>query len=97
MLDPYIRMALTQLSNGTFQAQVKVPDVYGVFKWVLDYRRLGYSWISEVQVVPIRPFRHDEYERFIIQAYPYYISVTSMMAGFFVLGLIFMNPLSGKV
>eukprot|EP00204_Picochlorum_oklahomense_P002003 CAMPEP_0118798328 /NCGR_PEP_ID=MMETSP1161-20130426/729_1 /TAXON_ID=249345 /ORGANISM="Picochlorum oklahomensis, Strain CCMP2329" /LENGTH=370 /DNA_ID=CAMNT_0006725715 /DNA_START=72 /DNA_END=1181 /DNA_ORIENTATION=- len=33
MLDPYIRKTLTHLGNGTFTAQVKVPDVYGVFKW----------------------------------------------------------------
>ncbi len=23
-----------------------MPDTYGVFKWVLDYRRLGYSYIE---------------------------------------------------
>ena len=26
--------------------QVKVPDTYGVFKWVVDYRRLGYSYVE---------------------------------------------------
>jgi oligosaccharyltransferase complex subunit beta len=40
--------------------------------------------------VSIRPFHHDEYERFIFSAYPYYTSTFSMMAGFFIFGLFFM-------
>ena len=90
MLDPHVRSTLTSNGNGTFSAVVKVPDAYGVFKWVLDYRRLGYSWLSEVVTVPVRPYRHYEYERFIVQAYPYYASVASMMAGFFALGFFFL-------
>jgi oligosaccharyltransferase complex subunit beta len=40
--------------------------------------------------VSIRPFHHDEYERFILQAYPYYTSALSMMAGFLVFGVAFL-------
>lgn len=90
MLDPYIRAVLAPQGNGTFSTVVKIPDTYGVFKWVLDYRRPGLSWINIVEVVPVRPFRHDEYERFIVQAYPYYASTMSMMAGFFALGFLFL-------
>lgn len=90
MLDPYIRKTLTDSGNGTFYTEIKVPDVYGVFKWVLDYRRPGYSVITKSEQIPIRPYRHDEYERFILQAYPYYATVVSMMGGFFVLGLSFL-------
>jgi oligosaccharyltransferase complex subunit beta len=91
MLDPHVRTTLKSSSgNGTFSAVVKVPDTYGVFKWVLDYRRLGYSWLMEEVTVPVRPFRHYEYERFIAQAYPYYASAASMMAGFFALGFFFL-------
>lgn len=93
MLDPYIRTYLSQNStngNGTYSTIVKVPDTYGVFKWVLTYHRLGYSWLDIVHTVPVRPFRHYEYERFIVQAYPYYASTVSMMAGFFALGFLFL-------
>ena len=38
------------------------------------------------ETVPIRPFKHNEYERFIVQAYPYYASLISMMAGFLAVG-----------
>lgn len=46
MLDPYVRATLAHDSAGRFSAVVKVPDVYGVFKWRLDHRRLGYSYIE---------------------------------------------------
>lgn len=90
MLDPYVRSTLGHDGSGRFSTQVKVPDSYGVFKWVLDYRRLGYSFIDMIETVPIRPFKHNEYERFILQAYPYYASVASMMAGFVAVGFFFL-------
>ncbi|KAL4458520.1 hypothetical protein ABPG75_013385 [Micractinium tetrahymenae] len=90
MLDPYIRTSLKHDGQGRFATQVKVPDVYGVFKWVLEYRRLGYSFIELTETVPIRPFKHNEYERFIVQAYPYYASCASMMAGFLAVGAFFL-------
>lgn len=46
MLDPYVRSWLRHDGSGRFSALVKVPDAYGVFKWVVDYRRLGYSYIE---------------------------------------------------
>lgn len=90
MLDPHIRTTLKHDGQGRFAAQVKVPDVYGVFKWVLQYRRLGYSFIELTETVPIRPFKHNEYERFIVQAYPYYASCASMMVGFLAVGAFFL-------
>lgn len=74
------------LAQGTFSTVVHVPDVYGVFKFVINYKRKGLSVIHLEEQVPIRPYRHNEYERFILAAYPYYTSAFSMMVGFFVLG-----------
>jgi oligosaccharyltransferase complex subunit beta len=76
--------------QGTFSAQVRIPDVYGVFKWVLNYHRPGYSWVELSETVPVRPYKHSEYERFITQAYPYYASAMAMMCGFFGLGFVFL-------
>ncbi|EFN54342.1 hypothetical protein CHLNCDRAFT_8673, partial [Chlorella variabilis] len=90
MLDPYVRATLAHDDAGRFAVRVTVPDTYGVFKWVLEYRRLGYSFIELTETVPIRPFKHHEYERFIVQAYPYYASVASMMAGFMAVGFFFL-------
>lgn len=91
MLSPYIRKTLKHSSNGTFSTNMMLPDVYGVFKWIVDYRRPGYTTLSLSEQIPITPFRHNEYERFVPQAFPYYASVMSMMAGFFILGLFFLN------
>lgn len=87
MMDPYVRTALTPDDKGVFSTDIHVPDVYGVFKFVVNYRRPGYSWIAIEEQVPIRPFRHNEYPRFLPCAYPYYAGAASMMAGFFALGV----------
>ena len=40
--------------------------------------------------VSVRPFRHNEFERFLVAAYPYYASVFSTMAAFFLFGFVFL-------
>eukprot|EP00898_Chlorokybus_atmophyticus_P009048 jgi/Chlat1/9144/Chrsp97S08394 len=90
MLDPYIRTTLSQDGKGKFFTTFESPDVYGVFKFVLDYRRVGYTHLQLSTQVPVRPFRHNEYERFIPSAFPYYASAFSMMGGFVIFGLAFL-------
>lgn len=90
MLDPYVRLTMKHDGRGTYSVSFKVPDVYGVFKYSLHYKHLGFSYIDLEQVVPVRPYRHNEYPRFLTCAYPYYASAVSTMAAFFVLGLYFL-------
>ncbi|KAF5826804.1 dolichyl-diphosphooligosaccharide--protein glycosyltransferase 48 kDa subunit precursor [Dunaliella salina] len=90
MLDPYVRLGLQHDGTGTFSVQFKVPDVYGVFKYVLEYQHAGYSYIHLSKQVPVRPFRHNEFERFLVCAYPYYASAASSCVAFFVLGWFFL-------
>jgi len=90
MIDPYIRTALSHDAKGKFHASLQLPDVYGVFKFVLSYHKLGYSNLDLSQQVSVHPFRHDQFERFIDVAYPYYASAFSMMAAFFVFGIVFL-------
>ena len=90
MLDPYVRKTLAHDGRGRFHVAFKAPDAYGVFKFSVEYRRLGYSWLSLQRTVPVRPFRHNEYERFIPAAYPYYGAAFSMMAGFLAFGFVFL-------
>lgn len=88
MLDPHIRKTLSaskQQEDPTatgYLAFFTLPDVYGVFKFKLDYKRHGFSWLETEDIVEIRPFRHNEYPRFLIAAYPYYMNAFSMIAGF---------------
>lgn len=76
--------------QGTFSTRIKVPDVYGVFKFQIVYSSAGYTSIELSEQVPVRPFRHNEYERFIVSAYPYYASVLSLMLAFLILDVLFL-------
>ena len=90
MLDPYVRKTMVHDGKGRFSVTFESPDTYGIFQFRVMYRRLGYSTIHETTQVSLRPFKHDEYERFIPSAYPYYASAMSMMAGVFILSAMFL-------
>lgn len=50
-----------------------------------------WSHVSAVRVqVPVRPFKHNEYERFLLCAYPYYASAFSTMVAFFLMGFFYL-------
>ncbi|XP_044509829.1 dolichyl-diphosphooligosaccharide--protein glycosyltransferase 48 kDa subunit-like isoform X1 [Mangifera indica] len=84
MMSPYVLKTLSNDKKGLYSTAFKVPDVYGVFQFKVEYQRLGYTSLSLSKQIPVRPYRHNEYERFIPAAYPYYGAAFSMMAGFFV-------------
>jgi oligosaccharyltransferase complex subunit beta len=86
-LDPFVRTTLKN-SNGNFNVQFKCPDVYGIFKFVVDYNRVGYTHLFSSTQVSVRPLQHTEYERFIPAAFPYYASAFSMMLGVFFVSFI---------
>eukprot|EP00299_Pterocystis_sp_00344_P010274 c4552_g1_i1.p1 GENE.c4552_g1_i1~~c4552_g1_i1.p1 ORF type:complete len:437 (+),score=105.02 c4552_g1_i1:44-1354(+) len=96
MLGPYVRTFLNPSDDGTFSVEFKIPDVYGVFKFHIDYKRDGYSHIVVSQEVGVRPFRHNEFERFIASANPYYLSYLSMMGGFVLLSVVFLFTKDSK-
>ena len=76
--------------QGTFSTIINVPDVYGVFKFQVVYIRSGYTSIELSEQIPVRPFRHNEYERFLVSAFPYYASVLSLMVAFVLLDVLFL-------
>ncbi|XP_021896719.1 dolichyl-diphosphooligosaccharide--protein glycosyltransferase 48 kDa subunit-like [Carica papaya] len=88
MMSPYVLKTLSTDKKGLYSTTFKVPDVYGVFQFKVEYQRLGYTSLSLSKQIPVRPYRHDEYERFIPAAYPYYGAAFSMMAGFFILTVV---------
>lgn len=100
-IDPFVRQTLSSGSNGVFSADFKIPDVYGVFTFTVNYRRIGYTYLYSRTQVTVRPFMHTQYERFIFAAYPYYASAFCMMLGafgvsMFVLGTAEEDVLKGK-
>ncbi|TKR92501.1 hypothetical protein L596_007142 [Steinernema carpocapsae] len=88
-IDPFVRLPLYN-TNGLQKVQFELPDVYGVFKFVVDYHRVGYTHLYDVQQVSVRPLQHTQYERFIPSAYPYYASSFSMMFGVFIFAFVFL-------
>ncbi|KAJ7967356.1 Dolichyl-diphosphooligosaccharide--protein glycosyltransferase 48 kDa subunit [Quillaja saponaria] len=83
MMSPYVLKTLSTDKTGLYFTSFKVPDVYGVFQFKVEYQKLGYTSLSLSKQIPVRPYKHNEYERFIPAAYPYYGAAFSMMAGFF--------------
>jgi len=90
MLDPYVRTTMKHDKNGRYTASFKLPDVYGVFTFKVEYVRQGYGFLTDITRTPVRPFRHNEYERFIGSAFPYYTSAFSMMVGLFLFSWFFL-------
>lgn len=88
MLNPWVRTRFTSLGNGTLRAVVRVPDQIGVYKFRVEHRRPGIEPIDLQHVVPVRPFLHNEYPRFIRQAIPYYTASFSMLVGVLLLGIV---------
>jgi len=90
MIDPYIRKTLSNDGKGKYSLDFQVPDVYGVFKFRLQYHKAGWSNLDLEQQVSVHPFRHDEFERFIDVAYPYYLSTICNLVAFFLFGFVFL-------
>eukprot|EP01102_Stenamoeba_stenopodia_P003074 TRINITY_DN129_c0_g1_i5.p1 TRINITY_DN129_c0_g1~~TRINITY_DN129_c0_g1_i5.p1 ORF type:complete len:445 (+),score=125.86 TRINITY_DN129_c0_g1_i5:147-1481(+) len=89
-VDPYIRATLKHDEKGNFFTTFKLPDTYGVFTFKLVHKRKGYSFLPNIETVKVRPFRHNEYERYIVAAYPYYAAAFSMLFGFSIFGFFFL-------
>lgn len=50
-IDPFVRTTLKRLANGNYEARFKIPDVYGVYQFKVDYDRTGYTHLySTTQV-----------------------------------------------
>uniref|UniRef100_A0A1A8G8D3 Dolichyl-diphosphooligosaccharide--protein glycosyltransferase 48 kDa subunit n=1 Tax=Nothobranchius korthausae TaxID=1143690 RepID=A0A1A8G8D3_9TELE len=89
-IDPFVRTYLKK-NGGKYSVQFKLPDVYGVFQFKVDYNRLGYTHLYSSTQVSVRPLQHTQYERFIPSAFPYYASAFSMMGGLFVFSVVFLH------
>ncbi|XP_030380730.1 dolichyl-diphosphooligosaccharide--protein glycosyltransferase 48 kDa subunit [Scaptodrosophila lebanonensis] len=90
-IDPFVRTFLKQKSNGLYEAKFKIPDVYGVYQFKVNYDRVGYTHLYSTTQVSVRPLEHTQYERFIPSAFPYYTSAFSMMIGVFVFSFVFLH------
>lgn len=51
----------------------------------LKYEKPGFTFIHETKKITVRPYKHNEYPRYLEQAYPYYLSTWATIIGFLVL------------
>eukprot|EP00127_Corallochytrium_limacisporum_P006244 Clim_evm3s223 gene=Clim_evmTU3s223 len=78
-VDPYYVINMQHQGDGIYVVDLKLPDVNGIYKARIAYRRFGLGEVSETQTVIIRPVATTMYERFIVDAYPYYLSAAMVM------------------
>ena len=88
-IDPFVRNTMKK-ENGRYVARFAIPDVYGVYQFKVDYKRIGYTNLYSSTQVSVKPLQHTQYERFIVSAYPYYFSAFSMMASVFLFSFVFL-------
>lgn len=90
-IDPFVRTTLQMVKPGTFEARFKIPDVYGVYQFKVDYNRVGFDQLYSTTQVSVRPLQHTQYERFIPSAFPYYVSSFSMMIGLWIFSVVYLH------
>ena len=85
MLDPYYQVALEQPNKNspTYTYKLKTPWRLGIFKFAVDYKRYGLSYINNAMEVSVIQLRHDEFPRYETTGWPYYATVFVLMASSF--------------
>lgn len=68
---------------NTYSYKFRVPQRLGVFRFVVDYSRYGLSFLDEQSEVSVIQWRHDAYPRYLVRAYPFYLSVMVLIGAFF--------------
>lgn len=97
MLNVWARKRLVKAEGRWMRAEVLVPDRIGVYSFRVEYWRVGMDWVSVREEVAVRPFLHNEYERFIGMASPYYAGAFSMLVGVWLMSLVVMWGGDGEV
>lgn len=84
MLDPYYQVPLEQVGKlATYTYKFKTPWRLGIFKFVVDYKRYGLSYIDSAMEVSVIQLRHDEFPRYETTGYPYFAAVFVLMGSSF--------------
>lgn len=93
-IDPFVRKTM-EIVDDKYVAKFKVPDVYGVYKFQVDYKKEGLTYLFSSTQVSVRPLKHTEYERYIFSAYPYYLSAFLMMFYLYLFSFVFLYTSEG--
>ena len=92
MLDPYYQVLLERLeqpgtpefeSTATYKYAFRTPERLGIFKFMIQHWRYGYSFLEVEEEVAVIQWRHDGFPRYLTRAFPFYVTVFVLMGGFF--------------
>lgn len=86
MLDPYYRLTLKEQSPGQYCTEFQAPDQYGMFTFLIDYQRLGKTFLHSANVVTLRPNANDEWARSwtITNSWVYLSGLTTIVFAFLI-------------
>jgi oligosaccharyltransferase complex subunit beta len=65
-------------------SSLQLPPTPAIYTLRFRLRRPGWSVLDVEDKILLRPFRHDEYERFLAVAMPYYVSWMSLLGATFI-------------
>ena len=69
---------------------MQAPMKEGIYQFKIIYKRPGYTFLSLAERVTVRPYMHDEYERFLFVASPYIFGMIATIVGAFVFVAVFL-------
>lgn len=79
-IDPFVRVTLNSIGGGKYQAKFKIPDVYGVYQFKVDYDRVGLTHLySTTQVIKIISFNSTKIYIFFRLRFPFVLLPTLSM------------------
>lgn len=67
-----------------YSSTFKLPDKHGVYTFVVDWKRHGWSYIHTRDTAPVRPFNHDEHPRGLHSAWPYVTGASTTVVAFLI-------------
>ena len=87
MLESYQTVFLEKSSTSekTFTKTFRVPQRLGIFRFIVDFVRPGLKRIDLEEQVSVIQWRHDSFPRFLMKAYPFYLTALLLMGAFAVL------------
>ena len=97
MLNPYWRVFLKHSYDAKYELNFRAPDWNGVYKFLIDYNRFGYTRLIAEDTAPVRVFRHDEFPRYLPLAFPYYLSVFTILIGTVIFTGLFLHQQDGAI
>lgn len=75
-----------------YSTKFRLPDQHGMFKFKINYRKPGYSFLSTENIITLRNLASDEFEKSwqIVNSWVYLTAIITLIAGWFVFLTLFL-------